>query len=1062
MKTKHFLVMLIASAMPIVANAKYLTIPNSDSDGRFNMTLSRESTSFVSNVEVQRRLGSGAWSAVGTYRYADQSISQTLTRPGTYTYRARGHGNGYSGQFTENWTTEGTIRIYAPPAATPERVSSISRSPSTSYNGGFRLSWGNVYGATRYEWRSKFGSSAQWHYRFNSVGTNRSLSQNKSADGTYYYQVRACNSTGCGPTRETTVVVRKDRSATIATTSTRPEDGNFTITWDPGRVNGVVPNQVWIYENNQPIPVRATNFRGQSVTFMRNLPLRKVTRGSWEYYTLACYNTNFATMGVHPLPNTGTCIRSSTVRVSNPAGSPLNISEVDLKNFITSSEDDVSLVAGDLIADEIQSQLESLGLSLTEDSLVWQQALPDFNSGRCSLKARFRNLFATVVVDTDDSSLEFDLDSLSEPIVVSLDLSGAVDVDGKIKLSAGAKVFGSCIKYARSSVQASLEADIQLNVGLVININPSLTEDENGDFIIRTNPTAKMFGGVQRISNVNIGVETSWSLLDVLDPTKLIGGSITTLIGGIVEATEAVGGRYIDAEATDLANSEFGKVLRREEGNLQVKLNKISGEIRIPYGSLAASTISELVRFIDKYPTILPTSYDFIKDHEKELIYALFTGDDEQIQEILGTSAACEAGAALASNMRRTARPSDYQNFSFAEYCDEVITSVDNLGNPDVWDNGGRITETPWFNTPGTTLNIGAKSISNNYQPYTKRATYKTINETIDRKICFRGACRTEVVPVGHCKLEMRVYKKSVNATNLKPLIALHGGSWRYRGGGFVGMETQISHYTEQGFVVFAPFYRLVGENGLPSACQISSGDQITEDVVDALEWVDSNKSRFGATGKVRLVGQSAGAHLSNWLLVNRPNQIEKALLLYPATDFGDLLRGFKRGDDFDPQGVNALMGYLNVDNEAALGNMSGNESIILNNSFPSIIARNPSRYPDIFALHGVKDSIVPSSQSERLCSAYFGDAEANYIDGNDASRGGDPTVDGTHRVVYQCGSNSWLDLFAEGEHILDMCILPGELCESGSSESEKQVERSITDAIRWLNNDITRTVGPF
>ena len=152
-------------------------------------------------------------------------------------------------------------------------------------------------------------------------------------------------------------------------------------------------------------------------------------------------------------------------------------------------------------------------------------------------------------------------------------------------------------------------------------------------------------------------------------------------------------------------------------------------------------------------------------------------------------------------------------------------------------------------------MDVGVKSIQDNFQPYMKRFNYRTVTGLP------RGT--------GTCALEMRVYKKDIAETNLRPVLAIHGGSWRYRGFGFWGLESLISHLTETGFVVFVPFYRLAGESDTTSTIECNGADWrgLTSDVESALDWVIANGPALGAAdGLISVYGQSAGAHLSAWL----------------------------------------------------------------------------------------------------------------------------------------------------------------------------------------------------
>ena len=108
----------------------------------------------------------------------------------------------------------------------------------------------------------------------------------------------------------------------------------------------------------------------------------------------------------------------------------------------------------------------------------------------------------------------------------------------------------------------------------------------------------------------------------------------------------------------------------------------------------------------------------------------------------------------------------------------------------------------------------------------------------------------------GSCELEMRVYKKDIAATNLTPLLWIHGGAWKYRGAGFVGLESLVSNYTEDNFIVFAPFYRLAGNKDGNAECCNAPWTDLVADAEAALGWVKANGASAGC--EPWIVGLSA------------------------------------------------------------------------------------------------------------------------------------------------------------------------------------------------------------
>ena len=315
----------------------------------------------------------------------------------------------------------------------------------------------------------------------------------------------------------------------------------------------------------------------------------------------------------------------------------------------------------------------------------------------------------------------------------------------------------------------------------------------------------------------------------------------------------------------------------------------------------------------------------------------------------------------------------------------------------------------------------------------------------------------TTTIPRGNgtCKLEMRVYKKDVAQSGLKPLLAIHGGSWKYRGLAFYGMESQISHFTEQGFVVFAPFYRLTGDMDGNVECNGATGEQIVADVDAAMTWVQNNKTAYGVPSyeKVRLFGQSAGAHLSGYLLTHRAPEVQKALLMYPPTDARDYVVNYQAYTSnqaysseyayaFGGQGEKAVGGYLSTvgGQSVSLRDVDPNSALVQNNSFPAIVASSPAYYPPVYMVHGKVDQLVPAIQSVRMCNAYTGNP----------SSGNANTAGTALRQSFTCGT-SRVDLLQEANHGLEICLLPLR-CEAGNSQAAmNEAAVSLTTARAWL-----------
>lgn len=471
------------------------------------------------------------------------------------------------------------------------------------------------------------------------------------------------------------------------------------------------------------------------------------------------------------------------------------------------------------------------------------------------------------------------------------------------------------------------------------------------------------------------------------------------------------------------------------------------------------------------------------KNNAEEILRHLLTEDTEGLKHVLTSAAACEAlkelqeekmlhtpifikdghGACLVADVNADdrgayfsdeacAHPVSFEPTAYQPFCKEIIVLEKPntvLGNAATWEaNDSAIGNTPsrkWTVAYGTRMKLTMESLEGNAVPYMKQVNYKTIRDTRNPDGSTRGD--------GTCRLEMRVYKRDITARNLKPLLNIHGGSWKLRGAGFPGLEAAISHFTDQGFIVFSPFYRLAGDSDGNAECNNASWQDLVSDVEDALTWVWRNGEAVGAAGgrPVALTGQSAGAHLATWLLAHPERHgvpVSRALLLYPPTDFQDFVAHAVTGGRYEgyTRGIETFENFFGVDD---IGEVS--TEVLAAHSFPALVRRNPET-PPVFIIHGNADKTVPSMQSVRLCNAYersLGPAE--FDSGPAANNGGDP-ADGVYTRQYHCGSvASQLHLFAQADHALDLKCIPGLLCQAGSQKTIPALEESLKAGRRWL-----------
>jgi len=365
--------------------------------------------------------------------------------------------------------------------------------------------------------------------------------------------------------------------------------------------------------------------------------------------------------------------------------------------------------------------------------------------------------------------------------------------------------------------------------------------------------------------------------------------------------------------------------------------------------------------------------------------------------------------------------PVDFEYTSLSSHCSLLLDST-------LLGEGNGIVENVWTLPPGTRLDLGARSLEGVSQPYMQRHVYRTIE-----------------TPRGTCNLEMRVYSSTPDSTaqantEQASLLAFHGGSWSARGFGFFGLELTVPHYTDKGFVVYAPFYRLLKTSDGSAACNDASIGDVVEDAQAALQWVRDRAESFGSSPKPVVFGQSAGAHLALSLAVNSAEDIAGGILFYPPTDFTDFALRAQQGLYNNPQGLGILDSVIGA--RASEADLS--VSPIPENSFPIRIVEGGLSIPPLMMVHGVADDLVEARQSVRLCDALAGrellalDAEFDPLE--------------NLRQTIACGVGSQLQLIDQGQHALDVClkdvVIPTDLCPSGSSASRQEVSLAIAEAV--------------
>ena len=643
------------------------------------------------------------------------------------------------------------------------------------------------------------------------------------------------------------------------------------------------------------------------------------------------------------------------------------------------------------------------------------------------------------------------------------------------------------LAIARESWTDWASADVfgRLAAQMSLTLNHSLTV---ADGTITVGLTANLAGSATHVPNVILGpVDPDFRLINIPVPPFQIPHvnkaplfqTLGTQVDGIMLLAKAIG--YDDNLINDRV---FSKLVERQQARLDtIVADHFPIRVQLPtiadFSNLDPAS-QALVKFVldylrDNLGVIGEFVLNVVKQHWTEVLYYILTDNRAALGQLFAYEAVCPTLSQLRTSM--PVRPLygtatgvcaaidprapgtgpfyadascqtaiGFQTEDFNRFCREAFTATPNplLGNAAAWPSLGLETDplstaypsTKWSLSSSAQLSVGVESIRQNNVPYVKRVNYRQ---------------------VGSCALEMRVFKKDVSATNVTPLLWIHGGSWALRGG-FLGLESLVSSYTEENFVVFAPFYRLVGDKDGNQECRNAGWQDLTSDVEAALDWVKANAAAFGAVGvvKVAVIGQSAGGHLAGWLMTHRPSDVSRGMLVYPPTDVGDFLsrlQGFG-GLSFPPLSDGANTPYnprtaqdiletaFQLPKDGALAvNLNAPPQFVTENSYPGKVRPNPAGFPPAFILHGTRDSLLSYTQSQVLCEGYGGVVNLDWAATPDL------------RAVFPCGSQSQLHLFREADHAFEICLSSAvpSTCRAGSAASAALLGDSLGQGRHWL-----------
>ena len=803
----------------------------------------------------------------------------------------------------------------------------------------------------------------------------------------------------------------------------------------------------------------------------------------------------------------------------------------EIREAIDASGDDPDAAIRAYLAGQIREELDALGFNV-DGGLVFADVPVDAYTETIQTDCDFPQPYkvhtdattATITLD-DSSSLTLALDSIRSIDLIA-DLTGVIDTDARAWVRWGQDVpfVGDCktINTDHGRVGLSLPLDIDLTLSL--SLDPVYDAEQVAIVVDKhalLSGQARFTGGELRHDFGPISLTDA--VLDAFEDELLeqlgtkgsqVAADAITALNHQFDGLDEDG---LPDPAIEPFNAPSTFVLSTDEED-QAFIRELLEELGIPEIALAMAEdrgVEILLQLVvlegDERDAFLAAlgaevgceallgAYQVSLD--KVPIYAL-GGQGCAVADVSGEGAGGYFSDASCTN-EIAYEPTDEFGFCVAQFGDQAGTM---LGNAASWipDNNQpgdvlpSVPSRPWTTVPTTELDMGVVSLQGNYQPYMKQLNYKTI----------AGVPRG----TGTCELEMRVYKRDVSASDLRPMLALHGGTWQNRGFSFSGLEAGVSQFTERGFIVFAPFYRLVGDKDGNIECNGASWREVTQDVESALDWVVQNGAALGAEQEpVTVFGQSAGAHLATWLAANRPADVRKALLYYGPTDALEFLSGavplggpYESYRSFGLKSLERFFGARQSANDLQLEqiNFAGMTPALLSTDWQTLIpdtvfdlSRIDPLAPPVYVARcaaalsldlatinlsmpppelvecmkqDLGEFLVENSFNHQLGTSTTpmfivhgsGDTvvpHAQAVNLCGAIGNSTPAVDVVDPLtVYSCAAQSRAYIAKDADHALDLGVCIGPLCPAGAvgSEIRDAVATAINASYAWLPQD--------
>ncbi|WEN15572.1 hypothetical protein PY254_02535 [Rhodanobacter sp. AS-Z3] len=216
-----------------------VSVPTGTINGTF--TVSWTAPVSTTGYTVQESFNGGAWNTIASNTTAT-SISRPGTTSGSYTYQvaaANGYGN-------RGWAASRAVTVDITYGVLPTTPAALSV-PASSNNGNASVSWSAATLATRYVVQQSSNGGTSWAGIYNGAGTSTAVSG--LTDGSYLFQVQACNTYGCSGWKAgsaTLVVTTPPTTAPTVSAPASSSNGSYTVSWSgvSGSVSYTLQEQI--------------------------------------------------------------------------------------------------------------------------------------------------------------------------------------------------------------------------------------------------------------------------------------------------------------------------------------------------------------------------------------------------------------------------------------------------------------------------------------------------------------------------------------------------------------------------------------------------------------------------------------------------------------------------------------------------------------------------------------------------------------------------------------------------------------------------------------------------